>query len=507
MPPRVIRWKLCGQNNSARNKGVGEVHCKIAQKEKNMTIGKYIKAAVILYLAYVLCTGVLPYVRCKSVSDTFAASVSTSAFYSDMPCTDRVALVEYPAEGFETRIHILDEARERIDVSYYAMHMGESTDLFLGALLDAADRGVHVRILVDGQFGGLTCFHRSYATALGAHPNIELKLYNPPNALKPWTWNGRLHDKYIIIDDRLLLMGGRNIGYKYFATEGYDRALSYDRDVLIYNTAQEGSSSVLFDVRGYMDSLWGSKNVCQPFSEETKRGAAKRQALRTKYAQFRDDNPSLFDHTSDDYEARTYAANCITFLHNDTQIGPKEPKVGYVLGRLLMNAENSVVLQSPYIILDPMLKDVLSEIGNKPINARILTNSVASSPNPIACTAYWGDRSTILRTGVSVWEYQGNHSIHAKSYLIDKRLTVVGSYNLDPRSAYLDTELMLAIDSPEFAAHFEQVQAGYFRQSLEVSDSNGNAAEAYIKAQPVSVAKWSVMVVLYLPVKLFKYLT
>ena len=163
------------------------MNCKQPKKKKNMTMGKYIKVAVILYLVYVLCTGVLPFMCCKSVSDTFAASVTTSGFFSDTPCTDKVALVEYPTDSFDARIHILDEAKERIDVSYYAMHMGKSTDLFLGALLDAADRGVNVRILLDGQFGGLTCSNRTYATAIGAHPNIELKLYNPPKVLKPWT--------------------------------------------------------------------------------------------------------------------------------------------------------------------------------------------------------------------------------------------------------------------------------------------------------------------------------
>lgn len=145
-----------------------------------------------------------------------------------------------------------------------------------------------------------------------------------------------------------------------------------------------------------MDSLWNSKDVCLPFSEDTKRSVEKRQELRTKYDQFRDDNPSLFDHMDDDYETWTYSANCITFFHNDTQIGPKEPKTGYVLGKLLLGADESVILQSPYIILDPTLKELLNDLGEKQIDAAILTNSIASSPNPVACTAYFGNRKTIL---------------------------------------------------------------------------------------------------------------
>lgn len=489
---------------------MAEAFLRSGVESERSRIGKTIKIVIALYLIYAFATGVLPYLHSKPISQAFASSVNPSSFYRDMPCVDRVALVESPAEGFDTRIHILDEAEKRIDVSYYAMHMGESTDLFLGALLEAADRGVHVRILVDGQFGGLTGSHRAYAAAIGAHPNIELKIYNPPNVLKPWTWNGRLHDKYILIDDRLLLMGGRNIGDKYFAPKSYDGQLSYDRDVLIYNTAYSSADtagSVLFAVRDYMDSLWGSGSVYEPFSKDTKRGMKKRQELQMAYEKFRLETPALFDHMEDDYEAWTYAANCITFFHNDTQIGRKESKVGYILGRLLLDADASVVLQSPYIILDTQLEQLLGGLGGKQIEATILTNSVASSPNPVACTAYTGDRKTILKTGIKVWEYQGENSIHAKTYLIDDRLAVVGSYNLDPRSAYLDTEMMLAIDSVEFTRHLKEVQSEYLQQSLEV-DSNGNyRSSATAQKRAVPFFKRVLIAVLFLPVRLVKGLT
>ena len=339
---------------------------------------KAIRYAIVFYLIYALCTGVLSYLRSRSVSKEFAESVSEADFYGKTPCSDRVSLVEEPAESLSVRIRILDEAKETIDVSYYAMHMGESTDLFLGALLDAADRGVYVRVLVDGLFGGLTYQHPVYAAAIGAHPNMELKIYNTPKILRPWTWNGRLHDKYIVIDNRLLLMGGRNIGDKYFGTKGYRKPLSYDRDVLVYNTAWQGDdrSSVLFDVKAYMDSLWNGKDVCAPFSEETRRGSQKRQELRSIYTRYRKEHPELFDHAADNYESATYAANRITFFHNDIQTGAKEPKVGYVLEQLLSNARESVFLQSPYIILDGKLKSLLNRLREKEIDTGILTNSI-----------------------------------------------------------------------------------------------------------------------------------
>ncbi len=474
---------------------------------KKRRIGRWIALAAVLILLYVLVSGVLPFARHAEVSESFAATVSSAAFYGDTPGTDRVALVETPAEGFDTRLHMLDEATTRIDVSYYAMQMGETTDLFLGALLDAADRGVQVRILVDGLFGGLTRFHKAYAVALGAHPNIEVRVYNPPHALMPWTWNGRLHDKYILIDDRLLLMGGRNIGDTYFAPESYEKALTLDRDVLVYNTAgSDGEASAVFAVRRYMDAIWESGDVRAPFARDTRRGAERRAALLENYRRFAADTPALFDHADDDYMAWTYAANRITFFHNDTQIGVKEPKVGYVLGELLTDARESVVMQTPYVIPDAALEETLQELGERKIDATMLTNSIAASPNPIACSTYYGYRRAIVQSGVQLLEYQGEGSLHAKTYLIDDRLAVVGSYNLDPRSAYIDTEMMLAIDSPEFTQHLKQTVEIYRRQALEVDAAGGYAADAAVVPRPVSAFKWAMVYLLFLPARAFRFL-
>lgn len=462
-----------------------------------------------LVLLAVILTGVLPFCIPRSVSQAFADTLSVSQFYGDEPCVDRVALVETPQEGFDTRIHILDEAASRIDVSYYAMHMGQSTDLFLGALLDAADRGVQVRILVDGQFGGLTASHRDYATAMGSHPNISLKLYNTPNPLKPWTWNGRLHDKYILIDNRLLLLGGRNIGDKYFAPEGCTQVLSYDRDVLVCNTAfeEETEDSVLFDVRAYMDDLWNGKDVREPFSKETKQGIQKREALSQAYRRFRLANESLFDHTRDNYPDWTCEANRVTFLHNDTNIGPKPSNTGYALGQLLRSAQQSVTLQSPYVILNRNLKALIQDLGEMDIDTTILTNSVAVSPNPMACTAYHGSRRAIVNTGVNLWEYQGPNTIHAKSYLIDDRMSVVGSFNLDPRSDSIDTELMLAIDSPDFASRLALVQSGYQSQALPVGRDGRYLPDQALEPVPLSGVKKAMVWVLSPAVWILKGLT
>lgn len=103
-------------------------------------------------------------------------------------------------------------------------------------------------------------------------------------------------------------------------------------------------------------------------------------------------------------------------------------------------------------------------------------------------------------------KHQGENSIHAKSYVIDDRITAIGSYNLDPRSAYLDTELLIVIDSPEFTAHFQQVQNTYFQQALPAGNTGDDNPGTTVEVRAVSIFKWILVYVLYLPVKLIKYL-
>lgn len=164
-------------------------------------------------------------------------------------------------------------------------------------------------------------------------------------------------------------------------------------------------------------------------------------------------------------------------------------------------------LEKLFAMLDTNDLELLNDLGEKQIDAAILTNSVASSPNPVACTAYFGNRKTILNTGIHLWEYQGENSIHAKTYLIDDRMAIVGSFNMDPRSAYLDTEMMLAIDSVEFTRHLKQVQNQYLQQSLEIGSNGKYIEKELLSERPVSLLKWAIIYVLYLPVKLFKHLT
>lgn len=457
-------------------------------KRKTSIFFKSLCIVLAAYIVYAASFALVPYFIPKDVSPEFISDVEKFDFYGDSPSVDRATLVEDPLISLGTRLRMINDAEERIDIAYYSLIMGETTDSFLAAVLDAADRGVKVRLLLDGMSHGFSDSYKHLAEALGSHENIEFRLYNPINILKPWTINGRMHDKYIIIDNKLLLLGGRNIGDKYFAPEGYDKNLSIDRDVLIYNTACNTAdrTSAVFQVRQYMDNVW--HRSVPAFENSNKKSEAEKIRLRELITQIHANYGSVFSDEFD-YEKSTFPTNKITFFANDIDIYKKEPKVGEVIHQLLTGAEKKVLLQSPYVVLSDNLRETLEAVGKMDIEYEILTNSMQSSPNLPAYSLYLNDKEDILKTGAKIYEFQNNDAIHAKTFVIDGRMSVVGSFNMDPRSEYIDTEIMLAIDSEEFTAYLSKIINMYKEHSLVVGGDGQYIPSGNVEPYPVKPAK------------------
>ena len=144
------------------------------------------------YLGYALAGGVLAYWFPQKA----APALPPDAFRGDGEGVDRVLLVEEPRAGFARRVEVMRAARETLDLCCHCAKAGESVEAFVGELIRAADRGVRVRVLFDGQVGGLKGEHRAIPAALLSHPNIRFRLYNPVDPLRPWRWNALLHDKF-----------------------------------------------------------------------------------------------------------------------------------------------------------------------------------------------------------------------------------------------------------------------------------------------------------------------
>ena len=124
-------------------------------------------------------------------------------------------IIEKNPEALLQRVRLIQNAKEEIILSTFAFQSDESGKLILGALHDAADRGVHIRPLVDGMESWIDMEGNPYFYGLSSHENVEIKLYNKANPLKPWKMMGRMHDKYLIADGKTYILGGRNT-YNYF---------------------------------------------------------------------------------------------------------------------------------------------------------------------------------------------------------------------------------------------------------------------------------------------------
>ena len=133
----------------------------------------------------------------------------------------------------------------------------------------------------------------------------------------------------------------------------------------------------------------------------------------------------------------------------------------------LMGKGNDILIQTPYAICDDYMYDVLKETADR-AQFQIILNAVERGSNPWGCTDYLNQKDRILDTGVQVFELMNEHAVHTKTVLIDDNLSVVGSYNLDIRSTYLDTELMLVIDSPELNSHIRKMESLYMEKSKKV---------------------------------------
>jgi phosphatidylserine/phosphatidylglycerophosphate/cardiolipin synthase-like enzyme len=346
--------------------------------------------------------------------------------------------------------------------------------------------------------------------ALGSHPNIEIRYYNMFSFLRPWTGNGRMHDKYILVDNELLLLGGRNIS-NYFIGEYNTSVLSYDRDILVYNTAagtDAEKESVITEVWDYFKTIWDceySERVFDSIAKKDEKSVATAyDALEELYQSIKTERANLF--LPIDYTKITVPTNKITLVSNPIHIMSKQPYVWYELSELMKHATGRVYIQTPYTVLNRDMYQGLTEIQTKVPDVKILLNSRAVGDNFVASSDYTMNRKKILKTGVKIYEFQGQYSMHDKSILIDDDISVIGSYNLDMRSTYLDTEVMLVVNGKEFNRLLEDCILAMEDQSLPVLADGSYGSNFNVSAVSLSTEKKMLFGICSVVFQLFRHL-
>ena len=424
-----------------------------------------------LLIAYLLIGAVVPYLKYPQVSKEYKENFNVNDFYSNTTSCDRACIVENNGEALAERIRMIENAENSLILSTFDFRTDTTGKQVLAALKAASARGVEVKILVDGFNFWVQMEGNPYFLALMHEENIEIKVYNKINPLLPYKAMSRMHDKYIIADNELYLLGGRNT-FNYFLGDQSGHK-NYDREVLVYNTGSSGSS--LYQLLDYFNQVW-NEDCCKTWEHgklitSLPRVTSASEELDLIYSEMRTTHSDWFYPA--DYTEKTVETNKITLLSNPTSLYAKEPWVFYGLCELMKNAEESALIHTPYIIADDMMYDSLKSICDSGVPVTIMTNSSANNGNAFGAIDYVLNKEKILNTGVQVLEYNGGISYHAKSLLIDNNISIIGSFNMDYKSVYHDTELMLVIDSEELNSQFSEILDIYHKDTeVAVLDNN-----------------------------------
>lgn len=387
-----------------------------------------------------------------------------------------VTLVTSGAGGFTTRAGLSALAEKTLDVQYYIWEVDNTGKILAERILRAADRGVRVRMLLDD----INTADSDFKFArMDFHPNIEVRLFNPFANRRFRTLNflanisrlnHRMHNKAFIVDNAIAVVGGRNIGDDYF---GVDTVSNFrDLDLLVVGP-------VVKDISYSFDKFWNSewaipasaiiKEKLSAGEFETRKGqlyqwvenfkgfpypvAETRNVWFDKLDKLRGDFiwapvEALYD---DPFKVETDEKEVMTQLRLETE-----------------DKEHEVVFEAAYLIVGDEGVEGARSMTEKGIRVRILTNSLATNDVAAAHAGYAKYRKGLIRNGVELYEFRpdasfpkrnwsllagsSKASLHTKAIVVDREKVFIGSFNFDPRSQSINTEIVIFVESTELAA-------------------------------------------------------
>ena len=350
---------------------------------------------------------------------------------------DVVRVLDDPRDALQARVDLIEQARGEIHALYFLARNDSVTMTSLALLRDARRRGVpSVQLLVDAKF------HRIPKAVL-AHlrdEGVHVRVYHPLTLRHPSWILRRMHEKVMIVDSRRYVTGGRNLAEAYF---GLDRKKNYvDRDVYV-----EGNSAIEAD--GHFDNLWSSGEVRDlrvRVSDAEKRDA---ELLLDRALVDAADSGLVELGTGRDWSDGHNDAVPVRFLHDP--VPPHRNQVTTHVEKVLEGAQSSIVIESPYFVPPGSLLRLIEKKLREGVRVRIVTNSLRSTDGIFPQAAFLKYRGRLVRAGADVREYKAPDALHAKTIVVDGRIALVGSYNIDPRSKTLNTEVMCMAEDEETA--------------------------------------------------------
>lgn len=389
---------------------------------------------------------------------------------------DTLRLLDDPREAAQARVDIIQQAKFEIDALYFLARNDRIALTALSLLRDARRRGVaDVRLVVDANF-------QHIPKAVLAHlreEGVQVRVYHPLTLRHPsWIFR-RMHEKVVVVDGERYITGGRNLAEAYF---GLARKNYVDRDVYV-----EGPTAA--DVDRHFDELWESRDVTDlrvRVSEAEKRSAAR----------LLDEAPGALDRegfielsSGCDWSREAADVEWVRFLH-DPVVAGGGPRLATHLAEIIEGAKSSVVIESPYLVPSGQLHELLRRKVAAGVRIVILTNSLRSTDGLLPYAGYLRHRRRLLHAGVDVREYKGPDMLHAKSAVVDGRVVMVGSYNIDPRSQNLNAEAMCVADDEALAGRLMASIDEHLRNAWTVREHRPRMSRAK------SIRLWGVRLLL-----------
>ena len=437
--------------------------------------------AVALLLSACSPTIIWDYPRTPSNTFAYPQATTVGALFQEAadkhPGLSGFSVIRQGGPALMARLAMADLAEKTLDGQYYIWD-GDTTGLILAdRLLRAADRGVRVRLLIDDHYMSET--RDANIAALDAHPNIEIRFFNP---VRNRRWrimsflaefgrvNHRMHNKLFVMDNAVGIVGGRNIADVYFGVRE-DHNYNY-RDLDVMN-----AGPIVNELSASFDRFWNSEWALPVGAVVEERATERdletfRKRLGEKLAAT--GYPYPIDEHFADLRTRLVRirddfiwAPAKVFVENPSRVAADaDAVIAAALRQRASEVERELLIESPYFVLGGPTIETVRQLTARGVKVRVLTNSAASHDVLPALAGYVNTRRKLLDAGIELYELrpdsnmpriwsvlagQSRAALHAKALVFDRQSVFIGSFNLDPRSAVLNTEIGVMIDSPEIA--------------------------------------------------------
>jgi putative cardiolipin synthase len=416
--------------------------------------------------------------------------------------SDKVKIIYKDQEALQIRADMIRQARSELNIAYFIVRNDVASVSGFALIQDAADRGVKVKVILDGLYQGISL---PYIKVLTSHPNIEIREYNRLSIFHLLRSFKRSHEKILIADNLHAagfhyITGGRNVSDKYF---GFGENRNFD-DLDVYVSGE--SAELAREI--YFNRLWGSslvreislglyaplyfeKGICLQARREDDYCTRSLALRKAAYSAARNDIrnrrnlmeigrvPGLDWNSETRWDQHTSDVGRVRFLYDEPDANKNQDGIAAELYEILVSNKSirDLTILSPYVILTARGFDLISRLSDRGVKITLITNSLNSTDNILAQAGYANNKTWLLDKGLRIYHYIGPNTIHAKALIINGGESVlIGTYNFDPRSAKLNREIgvqFFGIDDGLFFETLEDMVNRYISRSNLIQE-NGN---------------------------------